>query len=288
MPEIVRQPPAPTVHASRMATRHYPSPVRGLVTATIAALFMTFVGALGTGSYPIWVSLPYWLVVMEVGALIGIGVSWGMLHWGRLARRPIIEGLVIAFLIAIPLSTVVTVATILMLERRNIGLADFFILAVVVFIVSCIMTAINYAMTPSTGAPLTPFDAPFPGAVNTADDAPTVAPVQPAPPAASFMQRLPLRLRHAQLLAIEAEDHYLRVHTDAGSELILMRLADAVAELDGTAGARTHRSWWVARDAVADIQTEAGRISLRLSNNLLVPVSRNNRAALLRDGWLSR
>ena len=51
----------------------------------------------------------------------------------------------------------------------------------------------------------------------------------------------------AELYAIESEDHYLRVHTSAGQELILMRLADAVRELAGVEGLQTHRSWWVAR-----------------------------------------
>src|SRR5690606_15189181 len=68
----------------------------------------------------------------------------------------------------------------------------------------------------------------------------------PDPP--RFLTRLPHRLKGAAIRAVEAEDHYLRVHTDQGSDLILMRLSDAVKELEGLDGAQTHRSWWVARD----------------------------------------
>ncbi len=47
-----------------------------------------------------------------------------------------------------------------------------------------------------------------------------------APPA-RFLSRLPARLAGARLLAVEAQDHYLRLHTDRGDDLVLMRLADA-------------------------------------------------------------
>ena len=65
-----------------------------------------------------------------------------------------------------------------------------------------------------------------------------------------FMERLPPKLKGAVIYAVSAEDHYLRLHTSKGSDLILMRMGDAITELDGLEGAQTHRSWWVARDAV--------------------------------------
>ncbi len=40
----------------------------------------------------------------------------------------------------------------------------------------------------------------------------------------------------------------LHFHTDRGSDLILMRLSDALTELKGLEGAQTHRSWWVAAE----------------------------------------
>ena len=74
----------------------------------------------------------------------------------------------------------------------------------------------------------------------------------PGPPVASraLTDKLPHRLRRASLIAMVAEDHYLRVHTDKGEALILMRLSDAITAADALDGARTHRSWWVAREAV--------------------------------------
>ena len=104
-----------------------------------------------------------------------------------------------------------------------------------------------------------------------------------APP--RFVDRLPLKLKGAEIYAVSAEDHYLRIHTDRGSDLILMRLADAVGELEGLEGAQTHRSWWVAKSAVVEVKRGNGRATLTLSNGLQAPVSRRFSAELREDGW---
>jgi DNA-binding LytR/AlgR family response regulator len=100
-----------------------------------------------------------------------------------------------------------------------------------------------------------------------------------------LVQRLPLRLRGARLIAVQAEDHYLRVHTDRGSDLILMRLSDALDELEGVEGAQTHRSWWVAKDAVQDASRGDGRATLTLEGDVTAPVSRRYSKALREAGW---
>jgi DNA-binding LytR/AlgR family response regulator len=104
-------------------------------------------------------------------------------------------------------------------------------------------------------------------------------------PEVRFLERLPPRLRGAEIHAVQAEDHYLRVHTTRGSDLILMRLADAIVELDGLDGAQTHRSWWVARAAVQDVRRSDGRATLVLPMGIEAPVSRNNLPALRDRGW---
>src|SRR5262249_48854577 len=96
----------------------------------------------------------------------------------------------------------------------------------------------------------------------------------PAPP--RFLERLPPKLRGADLWAIEAEDHYLRLHTSKGQDLILMRLTDALAELKGLDGAQTHRSWWVAREAFIEVERGDGRATLTLKNGVAAPVSRTH------------
>jgi DNA-binding LytR/AlgR family response regulator len=106
-----------------------------------------------------------------------------------------------------------------------------------------------------------------------------------APPP-RFFERLPAKLGGATLWAVEAEDHYLRLHTSLGQDLILMRLGDAVAELEGVEGARTHRSWWVARAAVTGVEREDGRARLVLADGAKAPVSRAYAKTLREAGWL--
>jgi DNA-binding LytR/AlgR family response regulator len=85
---------------------------------------------------------------------------------------------------------------------------------------------------------------------------------------------------------VESEDHYLRVHTSAGSELILMRLADAVRELSGIEGLQTHRSWWVAKQGLADVVKGDGKLVLKLKSGAEAPVSRTYLKAVKDAGWL--
>jgi hypothetical protein len=93
--------------------------------------------------------------------------------------------------------------------------------------------------------------------------------------------RLPPHLKDARLLALEAEDHYLRIHTETGSALVLMRLSDAARALGDEAGQQVHRSFWVAGSAVAGAQRRDGRLFLRLVNGMEIPVSRSHRDTVI-------
>ena len=105
-------------------------------------------------------------------------------------------------------------------------------------------------------------------------------------PLARFMERLPIKFRTAELHAISSEDHYLRVHTSLGEELILMRLADAVRELAGADGLQVHRSWWVAKTGIQDEKRIEGRSLLILPSGTEVPVSRSYRAKAKEAGLI--
>ncbi len=78
---------------------------------------------------------------------------------------------------------------------------------------------------------------------------------------------------------IEADDHYLRVHTTGGSCRVLMRFRDALRELGEVPGLRVHRSHWVALAAFRDVRRCGRRYVAVLSCGQEVPVSR----AYLRD-----
>ena len=105
-------------------------------------------------------------------------------------------------------------------------------------------------------------------------------------PAPALLARLPARSR-AELLHLRMQDHYVEVHTAAGSEMLLLRFRDALSEVEGVNGLQVHRSHWVARNAVAGVERRGGgRIALRLVNGSRVPVSRSFAPLLRSRGWL--
>lgn len=109
-------------------------------------------------------------------------------------------------------------------------------------------------------------------------------PVDTDGPREAFQRRLPFEVR-APLIRIEAQDHYLNVVTQKGNALILMRLSDAAAELEGQ-GMQVHRSHWIAQKAVTKPRREKGRDMLVMSDGAAVPVSRSYRAAAQQAGFL--
>jgi hypothetical protein len=100
-----------------------------------------------------------------------------------------------------------------------------------------------------------------------------------------FRLRLSAKRRSARLIAIEAEDHYVRVHTDTGSELLPMRFSEAVQELAQAYGHRLHRSWWVAAEAIEAVRWNRGSGEARLAGGIVAPVSRSYAGALKEAGW---
>jgi DNA-binding LytR/AlgR family response regulator len=101
----------------------------------------------------------------------------------------------------------------------------------------------------------------------------------------AFRMRLSAKRRGARLIALEAEDHYVRVHTDTGSELLSMRFSEALDELALAHGFRLHRSWWASAEAIEEVRWRRGSGEARLAGGLIVPVSRSSAAALKDAGW---
>ena len=87
-----------------------------------------------------------------------------------------------------------------------------------------------------------------------------------------MFDRLPRQLG-TDLIYLKVEDHYVKAYTPAGSGLILMRFADAVAELSAH-GLQVHRSYWVAKPYMKRVMPKDGRTVLRLTTGQDIPVSR--------------
>jgi hypothetical protein len=82
------------------------------------------------------------------------------------------------------------------------------------------------------------------------------------------------------IIAVEAEDHYVRLHTRDRNLLVLMPFVEAIRAFDAVAGFRTHRSYWVREAAILEFQDRDGKSTVRMEGGLIVPVSRRYRELL--------
>ena len=126
-----------------------------------------------------------------------------------------------------------------------------------------IVLALGFGRGPPAGAAEPEVERPLPGGSTR----------QTAAFPAALLSRLPPHLG-TDVLALESEDHYVRVHTRLGSTLVLMRLGDAVAMIDPCLGLQVHRRWWVSRSAVERLDSDSGRPVVRLEGGLTVPLGR--------------
>lgn len=115
-----------------------------------------------------------------------------------------------------------------------------------------------------------------------------VAPENPGLVAPRLLDRLPENLRTADVLALEAEEHYTKVHTTAGSTLLLLRFSDAILEMSPQPGLRVHRSFWVSKDGVDRVDSAGRRMVIGLRGGLEVPVSRSYRLQVRATSFSSR
>jgi hypothetical protein len=90
----------------------------------------------------------------------------------------------------------------------------------------------------------------------------------------------------SQVLCLQMEDHYVRVHTVTGSRLVLSTLGQAMASAGPSDGLQVHRSWWVARKAVVRAHRDGRNVRLELINGVSAPVARSAVAAVREAGWL--
>ena len=242
-----------------------PTMIRGVVIAILAGLVLALTGAFNTGEAPLWLRLAYWIPLMFAGGLWGHAASWLLDRFITLDERPWLTVALMTLATTGPVVIMVWGVTGLVFNGQAypLRILPFFIGPVL--IVTVTLSAINVFL-------------------ERARPVQTHAATVNAPPA-RFPDRLPMKLKGAAIYAVQAEDHYLRIHTDRGSDLILMRLSDALEELEGLEGAQTHRSWWVARSAVRDVARGDGRATLSLEGGLSVPVSRRYARALREAGW---
>jgi len=95
-----------------------------------------------------------------------------------------------------------------------------------------------------------------------------------------LMNKLPARLRSGELIALKAEDHYLRVYTTKGDDLIHMSLSDALTSLEGFPGIQTHRSWWLSLSTPTGLEPTKSWAEVKTQGDLRIPISRRRKRAV--------
>jgi len=93
-----------------------------------------------------------------------------------------------------------------------------------------------------------------------------------------FLDRLPESLGH-DVIYLNVSGHYVNAVTTQGAGVILMRFADAIAELDDM-GLQVHRSYWVAHRHINAILRRDERTLVRVTGDQELPVSRTHLTAV--------
>lgn len=231
----------------------------------IIGVVLTSAGAFGTGVLQIAPRFLYWLGMMVIGASVGVTVARFAIPESWFRRRWFLVMAPVALGTAIPMSLVTAVSDSLLTHRpfRLAHVVDTFPTTLITTFAITALAFLIRRRPPAVATHAAPAGAPAP----------------------KFLARLPDKLKGAELWAVEAEDHYLRLHTSLGQDLILMRLSDALTELEGIEGAQTHRSWWVAKAAVVTCERADGRAILTLKDDAKAPVSRSFLPVLRDEGW---
>lgn len=230
---------------------------------SLLGLFLALFQAFGADHGYLWRDLIYWQMAMLGGGVIAALIE-PPIH-RRLGGRPRLFAVVQTLAMTPPITVWIWMLANLFhgLDWR-LGVLP--AIAASVLVVNAAVVILAWLLRTVIARPATA--APFPDA---------------APPA--IRAKLAPRLARARLIAVQAEDHYLRVHTEAGSDLILMRLGDALAALAGHDGLQVHRSWWVARRSVEATRWRKGRGTLTLEGGLDVPVSETFAAGVRATDW---
>lgn len=259
----LREPPAAAVHASRPNPISLRLVLRVLAVGSAVAVFLSLFGPFDVPFAAIAKRDAQYFAYSWIGSMFGLAsvrIAWRLGLW---PRGFVVVGTAAGVIMAGPMTLVVWLGDLAASGHPPPTRA----------LPSILWDVLLVSVGASIVAVLASFRA-----------ARAASAAAPAPP--KFLERLPLKLRGAEVWAVEAEDHYLRLHTSKGQDLILLRLADAVDELAGIEGMQVHRSWWVARDAIEAARRGDGRATLTLKDGSQVPVSRTYARNLRERNWI--
>jgi hypothetical protein len=255
--------------------------IRTLIASVGAGLLLGSLGPFGTyENIPAFQRFTFWMLIMLAGSFVHMPLFWLFRLFGEAKNlSPLIWVPAAAAIAAAP--TVLLVNGLVVAILGPVRLDSFFGLYPYVLVISLPAMVIAYiAERVPVSAPIAE---PTPHPAQAINTKPVVAASASSP---DFLAKLPPQIGR-ELLCLEMEDHYVRVHTALGSHLLLLRMADAEAQLASVDGMRVHRSWWVARTAVTSWRRDGKSLTLRLNNDRDIPVARDRQPLVKAAGWLT-
>ncbi len=245
----------------------------------VAILFLGYLGPFGTYlRMPLGERMAYWVVAVAGNWAFALACILPAVAW--LSRRiPDVVCVLGGSLAAAVPGTILVSALELLFSGAlpaPLGTGELFVAVALVHLVIGLIVwgTVELPMRTGGGAPFAE-----PQAAGTPDRPAAGA---GAPP---LLERLPAG-RRGRLLHLQMRDHYVEIHTDRGSALVLMRFGDALKELGGTEGMQVHRSHWIARAALKKIVRRTGRTVAILDSGAEVPVSRRYVRTLREARWV--
>ncbi|NMP30021.1 LytTR family transcriptional regulator [Thalassotalea sp. M1531] len=250
-----------------------------LLVALAVGCFIGFLAPFGMDRLPVWLSISYWVFTCMVGYFIFTPmVYFGNLtlgnivttHWHRVAVSALLASVLMSF--AVPVITWLFFSQPIQFSKQFFAVfPKAVVIGGVITFISMVRDYIK-AQQQQLSESSEQLEA-HQQLLTTTEKA----------GADKIMQQLPVEKR-GELLCLEMSDHYLKVYTDKGHHLILMRFKDALTQLTDYPGLQTHRSWWVATEAVTSVTKENRKVVLQLSNEVSVPVSRTYLEAVKNAG----
>ena len=244
-------------------------PVSEFGFLVLVGTVLALLGPYGTALAPAPGRVSFWLFTVVTGGLVGIALDLAL---RRRIAQPWRRTVAVSVVMTPPVTLIVLAAMNVLLGHAHAVMSLFAVkLLWQVFVICLGMMSLRTLVQRK----------PLPVVETRTVFMPPVAEAE-----AKLRGRLSAKRRSARLLALEAHDHYVRVHTDAGVELLSLRFSDAMEELSGAYGFRVHRSWWVAAGAIKRAQWRRASGELELEDGSVVPISRSGAPLLREAGWL--
>lgn len=251
-----------------------------LLVMVALGLLIGLLGPFGTFGAPPAQRMLSWVIWLLAGYALfrptGVVARWLCEATGM----PRFAGTLLALVVAsVPLTLIITMMAMRMDFAEALRWPGFWTMYLYIWVIAAV---VSIAMGAVFGREAPDTDAEAPSPIAPAAASPPAEPVPGPAPAPT----LPLPPGFGPVRALKGEDHYVRVIGEGREEMILMRMRDAIERLGETEGLRIHRSWWVARDAVAHVRREGRTAVVVLTSGHEAPVARDMMPALRAAGWL--